>query len=678
MRRWLTLFSAAALALFLLSGVAYAAVDSISLPEGVNSVDVGETLTLDATVLPADSGATVTWTSSRPQYATVKALDADTCVITGKAMGRTIITAKVSGKAISRMFYVRKPMASSIKLNTRAKTLNPSGTYSTYQLRATTTPTYHSDSVIWASSDDSVATVSDTGLVTAVSDGSETKTCTITATLQKAQKSAACVVTVQKIPEKYVRLSTSAVVPLGASRPLKATVYPTEAFDPTVTWSVVKNPEVVEIKDNGNGTVTLTGRLKGTAIIQANTVNGRSARCTVSVKTVRYASFSVSPSSKTIEKGTSYALKTKISPAYVSYPDISVTTSDASVATVAEADGVWSVTGVGRGYASIHVSADNGRVKRTLSVRVLDYEKPVTVSLSAIGDVMLGGDPRKSSYSRFEKLWANKGAGYFFSEIKSALNKDIAVANLEIPLINTNRVVNSSRSYVFRGKTAYAAALAAGGINAVDLDNNHIMDYGSTGYTSTKNAVSAQHIVPFGLGSYKYIIKNGVKVGFAGFRPENISITKLKSTVGSLKRKCDVLVVSFHWGSDFRYSISAQQIAYGHASVQAGADLVLGHHSHVVSGIEVYRDSYIVYGLGTIVSTVERPKDIDCLIYQHTFSVLGTKVSGSGRLVPALMTRAGEHEENDAQPVLATGSAKERIIEKIKKYSPNKNLSLFD
>ena len=174
----------------------------------------------------------------------------------------------------------------------------------------------------------------------------------------------------------------------------------------------------------------------------------------------------------------------------MSYPDILVTSSNASVATVAQADGVWTVTGVGRGYASIYVSADNGRVNRTLSVRVLDYDNPVTVSLSAIGDVMLGGDPRKSSYSRFETLWKNNGADYFFKKIESKLDDtDIAVANLEIPLINTARVVSGSRGYIFRGNTKYAAALAAGGIDAVDLDNNHILDYGSTGYSSTKTAL---------------------------------------------------------------------------------------------------------------------------------------------------------------------------------------------
>jgi poly-gamma-glutamate synthesis protein (capsule biosynthesis protein) len=679
MKRWIVLLGAAALALFLLPGVALAAipVESVTLPVGVNSVDVGAKLTLDAIVTPADAGVTVSWYSSRPQYATVKRLDADTCVITGRAMGRTKITAKAGGRSYTRMFYVRKPMASSIKLNTRAKTLNPSGTYSTYTLRATTTPTYHSDSITWSTDDPSNSIIAiepspagDTCKVTAVSDGSEAKTCTVTATLDKAKKSAACVVTITKIPEKYVRLITSAVVPLGSSRPLTATVYPTDAFDRSVTWSVVKNPDVVALQDNGNGTVTVNGKLKGTAVIRASASNGRYADCTVTVKSVRYASFSVSPSSKTIRKGASYSyqLKTKVSPTYVSYPDILVTSGSPTVAEVTKVDGVWTVTGVGRGYAKINVSADNGRVTRTLSVRVLDYEKPVTVSLSAIGDVMLGGDPRKSSFSRFETLWKN-GADYFFSRIKGKLDDtDIAVANLEVPLINTSRVVNSSRSYVFRGKTTYASALAAGGIDAVDLDNNHIMDYGSSGLSSTKSAVKAQGVGYFGLGSVSYITENGVKVGFAGFRPENISLTKLKATVKSLKQRCDILVVSFHWGVEYRYSPTGQQITYGRTAVQAGADLVLGHHSHVVSGVELYRGKHIVYGLGTIVSTVALPDDIDCIIYQHTFSVLGTTVSNAGfNIVPVKMTDNTSY--NDAQPYVATGDAATKIIDKVKRYS---------
>lgn len=666
MKRWLVCLSLAALMLLLATGVAFATavVESVDLPEGFTNVDVGATNPLIATVKPDGITAYVTWTSSRKQYASVRKLADGSWVITGRAMGRTIVTARAGGKSKSRMIYVTAPKASTIKLNSRSVTLNPSGAYSAYQLRAATTPTYHSDSVIWKSSDDSVATVSDTGLVKAIADGSETKTCTITATLKNAGKSAVCTVTVLKIPEKYVRMATSAVVPLYSTRPLTAVVYPVSTFDKTVTWSVVKNPLIASVDEKG----VVTGLQKGTAVIEARTVNGRTARCTVTVKLVRYASFSVTPSSRTVEKDDSYALRIRRSPTYVSYPDLTITSDSADIAAVTQdTDGNWVVKGVSRGYTILRVSGDNGRVKRNLSVRVIDSSQSIQVSISAIGDVMLGGDPRKSSYRRFANLWDEKKSAYFFAKIKSQL-KDISIANLEIPLTNTTRVMQGSRSYIFRGRTDYAQALQEGGIDAVDLDNNHIMDYGATGYRSTKSAVRKYGVDYFGLGSVFYKESNGVRIGFAGYRPESISIAKLKASVRAIQQRCDIVVVSFHWGTQYRYAATAQQVAYGHAAVLAGADLVLGHHTHVVGGIEIYKGKHIVYGLGTIMSTVELPKDIDCFIYQHTFSVKGTDVSDAGYdAVPVLMSDNTSY--NDAQPVLATGSDKTRILNKIKKYS---------
>lgn len=683
MKRRLAAYCAVAL-IFLFTAIgaqATAVVEGIALSSEASFVDVGATLELDAVLTPSDTGAVIQWTSSRPQYATVRKLDDDTCVITGKAMGRTTITARAGGKSVSRIITVTAPKASSIKLNSKSVTLNPSGAYSTYELRATTTPTYHSDTVVWTAEDpDSIIDITPNGLtclVTAKSDGSEEKACTVTATLAKAEKSVACQITVTKIPEKYVRVPTSAVVPLYATRTLTAVVYPTNAFDKAVTWEPVKNEGIVEkVDDNGEGIAQFKGVKGGTAVFRAKTANGRSALCALTVKLVRYSSLSVTPSSKTVEKGKTYEIKLKRSPTYVSYPDVDITSSDDAVATVALTDGKWIVTGAGRGYAKLYVKADKGRVNRTLTVRVLDYENPVTVTVSAIGDVMLGGDPRKDSFTRFENLWKH-GADYFFEKIRGQFKSDYVVfANLEIPLIDTTYKMQGSRSYIFRGKTTYARALKEGGIDAVDLDNNHIMDYGSKGYDSTRKAVGPQgiDIGSFGLGKVCYITRKGIKIGFVGFRPENISTTQVKSTVRAVQSRCDVVIASFHWGLEHRYSPTGQQIAYGRAAVDAGADLVVGHHSHLVSGIELYKGKHIVYGLGTIVSAVERPDDVDTFIYQHTFSVTGTSVSNKGfDIVPVLMTNNGKDSYNDAQPVLATGDRASSIISKIKRYSPSKN-----
>ncbi len=698
MLKWLTRLSAAALVLLCMAGVAQASsVTGVTLPDLPARIDQGERITIRAVVEPEDAVVTsVEWRSSRTEFATVKKMDDRSCTITGKRMGRTILYVRVNkGKPISRVITVTYPRATAIRLNRTALTLNPAGSASsTYTLTTKTAPTYHSDTITWKSSDDSVASISPSAdgkscVVTAVSDGSEVRTCTITATTDKGQRQAICTVTVKKIPEKYVRVPSSLVVPLKSERPLTYAVYPANAFDQKVTFEVIKNRDVVASADPNTGVIK--GLKSGTAVVRVTTANGRSAKCLVTVKSVRYSGFSVSPSSRVIEKGAQFDITHKIKPAFVSYPGVNCASSNTAVATVDfvptedpdddPVKGKWVVTGVSRGYATITVSGDNGRVKRYIPVRVIDNTQPIEITVSAVGDVMLGGDPRKFTYKYFDSLWNDKGPTYFFEKIRDAIKNghtDIAFANLEIPLINTSRIIQGSRNNILRGKTKYAQALKYAGFDTVDIDNNHIMDYGYVGYASTKAALSAQGISSFGRGTTRFITRKGVKIGFAGYRPENISITRMKADIRAIRKKCDIVIASFHWGVE-GYVPSAEQRAYGRAAVQAGAQLVVGHHTHVVSGIEQYTyketSGIIVYGLGTIVSVMKRPSDVDTLIYRHTFSVTGSTVTNvRGEIVPVHMTTADKDKRNDAQPVLAEGAKADAIINKIARFSPGGKL----
>jgi uncharacterized protein YjdB/poly-gamma-glutamate capsule biosynthesis protein CapA/YwtB (metallophosphatase superfamily) len=636
------------------SGAYASAVAKIELPSAL-SIDRGTTYMMPAKLFPEGAAGAISWSSSRPQFASVTKEGR----VTARKMGRTVIIARVNGKKAQCTLTVTMPSATRIKLKNTSKTLNPGATF---QLKAAFQPQYTSEKPVWTSSDPSVATVSDTGLVTATADGDSTRTCHITAALKNGRV-ARCTIKVVKIPQKSIRMVTRAQVPLYSSRPLTAAVYPLDAFDRSITWQVVKNPAVASV-DPKTGVVQ--GLKKGTAVVEARSANGRKARCTVTVKMVRYSRFALTPSSKTIMKGDSFSLTAKRLPVYVSYPNVTFQSSDPSVATVSPAG---KITGINRGYATITAIADNGRIKRTTKLRVLSNDD-THVTISAIGDVMLGGDPRRRTDKYFEELWANDpSASYFFGKIKSEF-RGITVANLEMPLYDTNRVIQGSREHIFRGKPAYAKALKAGEIDVVDIDNNHIMDYGNAGFKSTLTALNNYSIGYFGRGHVSYRMQKGVRIGFVGYRPESASISKIKNHVKSIKQNCDILVASFHWGSS--YNPTSKQRAYGRAAIDAGADLVLGHHTHLVSGIELYKGKHIVYGLGTIVSAVNLPADTDTFIYRHTFSVSGTSVKNADfDIVPVKMTRATSR--NDAQPDLATADEADAIIQKIKRYSPENN-----
>ncbi len=102
--------------------------------------------------------------------------------------------------------------------------------------------------------------------------------------------------------------------------------------------------------------------------------------------------------------------------------------------------------------------------------------------------------------------------------------------------------------------------------------------------------------------------------------------------------------------------------------MDAGADLVLGHHSHVVSGIEIYKGKHIVYGLGTFSSCIATPMDMDTFAFQQKFLVSSSGVEDGGiKIIPASIS--GSSGSNNAQPIKLSGDAAERVKAKIRKYS---------
>lgn len=697
MLKSLTRLTLSVLILMCMAGVAQASSVTVTLPDLPQHIDINQKVNIHAVVEPADAKITLEWSSSHPKYAEVKKQSDGSCLITAKKMGRTTISVWVNKKkTLSRTITITNPKATAIRLNRTALTLNPpegSAPYTKYTLTASTAPKYNSDTIKWTSDDEGVVTLEPSSngkscVVTALplEEGIDKKVVTVTATATSG-KTSRCKVTVKRIPEKYVRVPARLVVPLLSERSLSATVYPTNAFNRKVTFKVIKNRDVVASVDPETGVIK--GLKSGTAVVRATTANGRFANCLVTVKKVRYSGFSVSPSSRVIDKGETFDINYKIKPAYVSYPGITCTSNNTDVATVDfvptenpdddPAKGKWVVTGVSRGYATITVSGDHGRVKRSIAVRVIDSTQPIEITVSAVGDVMLGGDPRTFTYNFFESLWKKNGPSYFFENVRSAIKDgaDIAFANLEIPLIDTSKVIKGPR-YILRGKTKYAKALKYAGFDTVDLDNNHIMDYGYVGYASTKKALKAQGISFFGLGTARFITRKGVKIGFVGYRPQFISVSKMKANIQAVKKKCDIVIASFHWTSG-KYAITGEQRTYARAAVQAGAQLVVGHHTHLLSGIEQYtykkNSGIIVYGLGTLVSVMKRPDDVGTMVYRHTFSVTGSEVTNvRGEIVPVHMTTAPKNKPNDAHPVIVDGTDAQKILDKVEWHSPGHTL----
>jgi poly-gamma-glutamate synthesis protein (capsule biosynthesis protein) len=207
-----------------------------------------------------------------------------------------------------------------------------------------------------------------------------------------------------------------------------------------------------------------------------------------------------------------------------------------------------------------------------------------------------------------------------FAATRSILsNSHITIGNLEAPITGRGSGFSDKR-FRFRSRPEAARALKDAGFTVLTLANNHILDYGAIGLSDTLSSLDCIGISYCGAGKNLTaartpgVIKaQGVRVAFLaysltypaeffagtaryGTAPGHASL--FVEDIRSARKGADYVVVSFHWGRELNSSPQQYQVAAARSAIDAGADLVLGHHPHVLQGIERYRNGLIFYSLG--------------------------------------------------------------------------------
>jgi poly-gamma-glutamate capsule biosynthesis protein CapA/YwtB (metallophosphatase superfamily) len=289
-----------------------------------------------------------------------------------------------------------------------------------------------------------------------------------------------------------------------------------------------------------------------------------------------------------------------------------------------------------------------------------------SILVSAVGDCTLG-----SVTGTFDAALAEHGGdlGYFFAGVAEVLAADdLTIANLETPLTRHPRRPDAHAA--FRGKPGYAEILIRGSVEAVDVANNHAMDSGGLGAAETVAALDARGIGSFGWERVFERTVAGIGVVSLGFEGGHLrDRRKITRAVRERKRADNLVIVSFHWGGEGSPRPTPVQYELGRAAIDAGADLVLGHHPHVLQGIERYRGRPIVYSLGNFVFGGDsQPDDMDSIIYQARFSLRAGRVELAGeQVVPvSISSRA---DRNDYRPRLLAGREKQRVLDRVAELS---------
>jgi poly-gamma-glutamate synthesis protein (capsule biosynthesis protein) len=297
------------------------------------------------------------------------------------------------------------------------------------------------------------------------------------------------------------------------------------------------------------------------------------------------------------------------------------------------------------------------------------------IIISAVGDIMLGG--------RWVPLLKENGYDYPFLGISETLaSSDINLANLESPIAATG-CEYVGKKYRFRAEPSVAHAIRIAGFNVVTLANNHSMDFGSEALKETLRHLGDNDIASIGAGESLtearnilfYVVK-GKKIAFLGYsltqpieffagtnRPGTAPgyETFVTADIVNARSQADYVIVSFHWGKEATGTVQANQRLAAHKAIDAGADVIIGHHPHVLQGIEYYKSGIIFYSLGNFTFASKST-------YSDVSAVIRLKLADDRReaeILPLdiLYRRVG------FQPRLLTGKRADAVIEKLNKLS---------
>lgn len=297
-----------------------------------------------------------------------------------------------------------------------------------------------------------------------------------------------------------------------------------------------------------------------------------------------------------------------------------------------------------------------------------------TIRLSFMGDCVIGGEEK--SHRRedsFISMVAEQGLDWPFSGVLHLLESDdLSIINFEGVLKDDTRNKVEKRLHWFRGPTELAQVLPLGSIEVAGLANNHARDYGLPGLKSTRQALNDAGIATFGYGEIHTVQVQGVLLGFGGIRETTWrqqpdvpgqEISRLKEL------GCDYIIYTIHAGKEYESRQNDRQRKLARAVIDAGADLVVGAHPHVVQSMERYSGGLILYSLGNFVFGGNlNLKRFEGLLAQVELQFEGGSLMNTRlNLIPVLTT--GTRPGNDFRPVPAKGTDKIQILAQVQAAS---------
>ena len=309
---------------------------------------------------------------------------------------------------------------------------------------------------------------------------------------------------------------------------------------------------------------------------------------------------------------------------------------------------------------------------------VYDSDGSTLITVTCTGDFTIGGDNyhHKDIFSK-ELKKHGKDINFTMANVRDIfLQDDLTIVNFEGTLTDTKHVPDNKKgnSFLFNISPEYVSVLPDNGIEAVSLENNHVMDHGEEGYDETKETLRQAGVVYSNSEEIGVFDVDGIQIAMLSYlcidrydKPVGQYANlyeKVEADISAVDKLYPIVIVSFHWGNELDYYPTERQIKMGRLAVDSGADLVIGHHSHRMNPIEEYKGVYICYSLGNFCfAGHNRPKDMNSFIFQTRFRVSknGDTITNTGfRIIPIRITSI--KDRNDFTPTPVTDERKQTDI----------------
>ena len=301
--------------------------------------------------------------------------------------------------------------------------------------------------------------------------------------------------------------------------------------------------------------------------------------------------------------------------------------------------------------------------------KTADTEEQESFLLTFAGDCTLGSTPSTENAQLGFVKTVGEDYGYPFRNVLEYVTEDdFTFVNLEGPLCDGG--YPAEKRFTFRGPTVFTRILTENSIEAVSLANNHTMDYGQTGYDSTREALDAAGVPYVERDSSLLVtLDEGLTIGIYGAVYYSLDEARICAGIAELREQgADLVIFAPHWGSEGGYRPTPEQQEVGRAAIDAGADLVVGSHPHVLQPIEAYGEGIIFYSLGNFAFGGNgAPKDMDtALIQQEVLRNADGSISlGQTRIIPASVSSVPFYNNFQPTPYEPESVEYERVLSKL-------------